>query len=117
MQDFLTISTELQDRNVQVPSAAIDMRSTEVKSLLQSLLSIVVNLNKLPSQVLVQLQQGVDQELADRKKELSDGYVQSQNTTKKLQEEAEELLKIKEHMGEEKERDISTFKQMQVELQ
>ena len=38
---------------VQVPPAAIDTRSIEVKSMLQSLLSIVVNLNKLPAQVLV----------------------------------------------------------------
>ena len=117
MQDFLIISSEPQVRNLQVPSAAIDMRSTEVKSLLQSLLSIVVNINKLPTQVLVQLQQGAYQALVDKKNELSDGYVQSQNTTKKLQEEAKELWKIKEQLGEEKEWDIAAFKQMQVELQ
>ena len=117
MQDFLIISTEPWARNIQFPSAAIDTRSTEVKSLLQSLLSIVVNINKLPTQVLVQLQQGADQELVDKKNELSDGYVQSQNATKKLQEEAKELWKIKEQLGEEKEWDIAAFKQMQVELQ
>ena len=117
MQDFLIISSELQARNVQVPSAAINIRSTEVKSLLQSLLSIVVNLNKLPAQDLVQLQQGADQELADKKKEIRDGYVQSYNAAKKLQVEPEELWKIKEQLGEEKEWDIATFKKIQVELQ
>ena len=45
------------------------------------------------------------------KKELSDGYVQSQDATKKLQEEA------KENIEEEKEWEISTSKQMQAELQ
>ena len=43
--------------------------------------------------------------------------MQSQNAAKKLQEEAEELWKIKEQLGEEKEWDIAAFKQMQVELQ
>ena len=112
MQDFLTISTELQDRNVQVPSATINTRSIEVNSLLQSLLSIAINIKKLPTQFLVQLQQGVDQELTDRKKDVSDGYVQSQDATNKLQEESEELWKIKEKLAEEKEQEIAAFKQM-----
>ena len=50
-------------------------------------------------------------------KELSDGYVQSQDATKKLQEEAKELWKIKEQLAEEKEQEIAAFKQMQAELQ
>ena len=67
----------------------------------------------LPTQVLVQLHQGVGQEFVDRKKELSDGYMQTHDNAKKLQEEAEEMRKIKEQLAEEKEQDIAAFKEMQ----
>ena len=75
LQDFSMIGTEPQAENVQVALTVIDVGSTEVNSLLQPFPSIIVNLNMLSTQVLVQLQQGVGQELYDRKKELSDGYM------------------------------------------
>ena len=50
-----------------------------------------MDLKKLPAQVLMKLQHVAAQELVDRKKELSDGYVQSQSIVEKLQKEAEEL--------------------------
>ena len=59
----------------EVPFGLITAGSEEVNSLLQPLLNIVFNLKKLPTRVLVQLQQVMSQELADRKKQLSDGYM------------------------------------------
>ena len=78
-------------RNAQVSPTAINAGSTEVNSLLQPLPSIAFDLNKLPTQVLMQLQQGVFQELDDKQKDLSEGYVQSQDVGEKLQEEADVL--------------------------
>ena len=42
------------------------------------------------------------QELADRQKELTNGYVQSQSATKKLQKEVEELHQVQVQLEEEK---------------
>ena len=65
MQNFPPISTDPWDRNMQVSLNAIDVGITEFNSLIQSFSSIAINLNKLPTPVLVQLQQGADQEFAD----------------------------------------------------
>ena len=110
MQEFPVISTDPRDRNIQLPLTTIDVSSEEVNSLLHPLLSIALDLNKLPTQVLVQLQQVAGQELADRHKELSNGYVQSQDKTNKLQEEVDELWQVKGQLMEEKAQDISTLK-------
>ena len=91
MQEVSSISFEPQARNVQVPSTTIDAGSEEVNLLLQPFQRISLDLNKLPAQALVELQHVANQELVDRKKELSDGYVQSQSIVEKLQKEAEEL--------------------------
>ena len=84
MQVFLSISTESWDRNVQVPLTTIDPGSEEVNLLLQLLKRIALDLNKLPTQALVELEHVASQELAIRQKELSGGYVQLQSAAKKL---------------------------------
>ena len=56
IQEFLAISTEPWSRNVQVHQTAIDVGSAKVNSLLQYLSSISFDLNKLPTQVQMQLQ-------------------------------------------------------------
>ena len=59
-------------------------------------------MNKLPAQVLVELQHVSTQELEDRLIEMTDGYVQSQSATKKLQKEVEEMHQVRVHLVEEK---------------
>ena len=66
MQEVPSISTEPWDRNVQVPLTAIDMGSEEMNLLLRPLQSIALDINKLPAQVLVELQHVVAHKLVDR---------------------------------------------------
>ena len=60
---------------MQVLLTAIDAGSEEVNMLLQLPQIISLDINKLPTQALVELQHVSTQELADRKKDLTDGYV------------------------------------------
>ena len=55
MQEFPSINTKPQARNIQVPPTAINTGSEEVNLLLWSLQSIALDLNKLPAQVLMEL--------------------------------------------------------------
>ena len=70
--------------------------------LLQPIQIIALDLNKLPSQELMELQHVVAQELVEMHKELTDGYVQSQSATEKLQIEAKELHQVRVQQVEEK---------------
>ena len=56
MQEFPSISTDSRARNIQVPSTVIDAGREEVNQLLRPLHSISLDLNKLPTQVFVELQ-------------------------------------------------------------
>ena len=76
MQEVPLISTEPWSRSVQVPLTGIDVGNEEVNQLLQLIQSIALDLNKLPAQVLVELQHVSTQELENRQKELTDGYMQ-----------------------------------------
>ena len=66
MQEFVSISTELQDRNVQFPPTSIDTGIEEVNLLLRPLQSMALDLNKSPAQVLLELHHVATQELEDR---------------------------------------------------
>ena len=55
MQEFPSISTEPRARNFQVPPTMIDVGNAEVNLWLEPLQSIALDLNKLPTQVLVDL--------------------------------------------------------------
>ena len=57
------------------------------------------------------------QELVDRQKELTNGYIQSQCVSKKLQKEAEEIHHVKVQLEEEKVQEIDALKVAQTKLQ
>ena len=52
--------------------------------------------------MIAELQHVAAQELADRQKELTDGYVQSQSVAEKMQKEVEELHQFMVHLVEAK---------------
>ena len=56
MEEFPSISTDPQAINVQVPPTAIDVGSEEVNLLLWPIQSIALDINKIPAQVLMELQ-------------------------------------------------------------
>ena len=56
MEEFSSIGTEPRARNIQVPLIAFDTGSEEVNLLLRPLQSIYFDLNKFPTQVLMELQ-------------------------------------------------------------
>ena len=61
----------------------------------------------------MELQHGATQELVDRQKELTNGYLQSLSIVEKLQKEAEELHQVMVQLVEEKVRDIEALKAAQ----
>ena len=75
MQEVTLINTEPLARNVQVPPTTINAGNEDVNQLLWPIPSIALDLKELPAQILVELQHITSQELVDRQKELTDGYV------------------------------------------
>ena len=71
---------------------------------------MTLDLNKLSATTLVELQHGAALELVARQKDLVEGYVQSRNTTQKVQKEAEELHQVRMQLTEEKLREINQLK-------
>ena len=65
MQDVPLISTEPWARNVQVSLTAINAENEEVRQLLRPIQSVALDLNKLSSMVLVELQDIATLELED----------------------------------------------------
>ena len=61
--------------------------------------------------MLVELKHVAAQELVNRQKELTDGYVQSQSAAEKLQKETEELHQVRVQLVEEKVQEIETLKE------
>ena len=66
MQEVPSISIEPQARKFQVPPTVIDAGSEEVHQLLQPIKSVSLDMNKFPTQALVELQHFSTQELVDR---------------------------------------------------
>ena len=56
MYEVPSISTKTQARNIQVSPTMIDVENEEVKQLLWLIQSVALDMNKLPAQVLVELQ-------------------------------------------------------------
>ena len=87
---------------MQVPSTAIEAGNDEAHQLLRPIQSVDLDLNKLSTRMLVELQHVVTLELVDQQKELTEGYVQSHRTAEKLQKEEEVLHQVRVHLVEEK---------------
>ena len=85
MQDISSISTDPQARNVQVPLTTIDAWNEEVHQLLRPIQSVALDLNKLSTMELVELQHVSAMEFVEQKRELIEGYVQSHSIAEKLQ--------------------------------
>ena len=66
MQDISSITTETQDRNMQVPPTMINIGNEEVHQLLWQVHNVALDMNKLSAMTLVELQHVVTLELADR---------------------------------------------------
>ena len=66
MQNVSLISTEPQDRNVQVPLTTIDVGNEEVHQLLQPIQSVDLDLNKLSAMASVEFQHVFALELVER---------------------------------------------------
>ena len=66
-----------------------------------------MDLNKLSSTALVELQHGTTLELEARQKYLAEGYVESRNVTAKLQKEAEEMHQVRVQFEEDKLQEIN----------
>ena len=75
MQEISLINTEPRARNMQVPPTVIDAENEEVHQLLQPILSVALDLNKLSTMALEELQHVTTLELAKWQKELIEGYV------------------------------------------
>ena len=116
LQDFTSISTESRARNVRVLPTTIDAGREDVKSSLQQLQSVALDINKLSAQMLVHMQQVTKQDLVDRQKELNNQYLWSQTEEEAMKKELEELRRVKEQLKANKLQDIATLKTMHEDL-
>ena len=80
---------------MQFAPTGIDVENEEAHQLLRPIQSVALDLNKLFAMALVDLQHVATLELEDRQKELTEGCVQSERKTEKLQKEAEELHQVR----------------------
>ena len=94
LQDILSISIEPQVWNVQVPSTAIDVGNVEGSQQLHPVQSLTLDLNKISTTELVELQHGATLELVTQQQALMVGYIEAQDFAEQLKKDVTELHQV-----------------------